>query len=178
MAILFRVHKAWRPGVLAFLMAAAVLGASGCGSGRKMDMAEDKNAMARLIQEGERLIASEIDLQANLPTVHDQLGMVLPVVLRNVLFGANNVYDLLALYESAEGFGRDKREEVTRHMHNRMGIVLQSNQEDLRLLRDSKELVLDANVLLHINYLIEYTRKVNGAIAKAMLKTGGYLGTG
>lgn len=178
MRTLFRIHGALSPGILLCLLAAVVLGVAGCGSGGKLDMAEDKDTMGRLIQQGERLIASEIDLQANLPTVHDQLGMVLPVVLRNVLFGANNIYDLLALYEAADGFARDRREEVIGHMHNRMGIVLQSNQEDLRLLRESKELVLDANVLLHINYLIEYTRKVNGVIAKAMLKTGDYLEAG
>lgn len=162
--------------VLACLLCA--LGVAGCGSGGKLDMAAEQKALAQVVQEGERLIAAEIDLRANLPTFHDQLGTVLPMVLRNVLFGANNVYDILMLYDAAEGFERSPRDAVIRHMHDRMGIVLQSNQEDLRLLRNSKELVLDPNVLLHINYLIEYTRKVNGIIAEAMLKTGGYLETG
>jgi hypothetical protein len=166
-----RTTAASRPYMLACLLLWLALGAASCGGGR-LDVSEDRRYLERLIEDGERLVAAEIDLQANLPSVHDQLAVVLPVVLRNVLFGANNVYDLLTLYEAAEGFPSDRHGEVLGHMHNRMGIILQSNQEDLRLLRDSKEFVLDPNVLLHINYLIEYTRRVNASIAETMMKTG------
>lgn len=160
--------------MLAFLLAASLC-VAGCGPGGRPDMNDEQRDLSQLIQDGERLIDAELDLRANLPTIHDDLGSALTMVLRNVLFGANNIYDILMLYNDADSFKNGRLPEVVQHMHDRMGIVLASNQEDLRLLRESKDSVFDPNVLLHINYLIEYTRRINAIIAKAMLKTGASL---
>lgn len=150
------------------LLCAGAFSLVGCGRPLKADFSEPLAKAVALADFYDKLayVQERFDKTGRITDPVDRA--IVNMVLQQGSNTANNVVDLLTVYHNVKTFNEDAHADVIRHIHNRLVLLKENSEINMRLLKESRGFVFDEEVLKHVTDMVQYFQEINAVLQEAI----------